>query len=84
MEINKNIKWTANGQKLNIEVTIPYSDFKCIELPEHCGICPVAYSCSGKCGRNVPFLPEDNKRRPDSCKLKLIDINEIINNILEN
>lgn len=75
------IKYTNTGQKLSIEVELPYKSFECFTLPENCLHCPNGYMHG--CGRNSPFKPEDYEKRPDTCKLKLVNIEELIKRTLE-
>ncbi|MBO5388622.1 MAG: hypothetical protein J6A59_10860 [Lachnospiraceae bacterium] len=68
--------YTDTGQKLDISIELPYNSLTCIKLPEHCMKCPNGYS--NDCGRNIPFKPEDYVKRPNTCKLKEVDIRELI------
>lgn len=70
------VKYTLTGQKLSIDIELPYNSLECITLPENCYKCPNGYMHD--CGRNSPFKPEDSVKRPDTCKLKQIDIMKLI------
>lgn len=72
MDIKKSIEYNDVGQKLTIEIQLKYKDLETFELPECCVECPVGFSCNIECGRNVPFVNEDYKTRPNTCKLKEI------------
>ena len=55
------------GEKVTIQ--LKYEDLEISKLPESCMECPVGFM-SHNCGRKVPLTEE----RPDSCKLKVIQI----------
>lgn len=76
-DINIISGYDDNGAYLKVEVHIPYSDFKTFELPKSCISCPVGFMDHG-CGRNVPFEDEDFTKRPVTCKLEQISIEEIM------
>lgn len=75
------LSYTYTGQKLSIEIELPYESLKCMKLPENCMQCPNGYMHN--CGRNVPFKSEDYIKRPDTCRLKEIPIEELIRKELE-
>lgn len=39
---------------------------------------PVQLERTGACGRNVPWTDEDAKHRPDTCKLKQLNLGELL------
>lgn len=64
--------YTDYGPALGISfnITLPYDEFTVFEMPVSCLKCPVGFQKDVKCGRNVPFKEEDYTRRPETCKLK--------------
>lgn len=78
MDIKKNAEYNRIGQKITVEIQFKYSDLKVFEFPESCTKCPVGFMQNSICGRNVPFAEEDYKKRPKTCKLKKIDLKELI------
>ena len=82
LDINVDCGYDNKGAFLKLEVRIPYSSLKTFKLPESCIRCPCAFMDYG-CGRNAPFLDEDYIRRPTTCKLKQVSIEEIVRKIKE-
>lgn len=83
VEINRG--YDNNGAFLKIEVHVPYSELETFKLPKSCASCPCGF-IDYRCGRNVPFTDEDNEKRPITCKLEQIfieDIMKIINKMNE-
>lgn len=78
LDIQSTVERDDVGQYITLQARIPYDSLICFEYPESCGSCPSGWCSGGKCGRNVPFQPEDYKRRPDTCKLKKIEIKDLI------
>lgn len=72
--VDYEIKNTDLGQSVTIQTK--YDDMEVVVLPESCYECPVGYM-SKDCGRNVPWTDEDLQRRPDTCKLKQVDLNKL-------
>lgn len=79
MDIKKNVEYNRIGHKMTIEVQLKYEDLKTFTLPECCVKCPVGFMQYAGCGRNVPFADEDYKTRPNTCKLKKIEISDLLN-----
>lgn len=75
--ININNGYDSNGAFLKLEVHVPYSELKTFKLPKSCSNCPVGFMDHG-CGRNIPFVDEDSKKRPVTCKLEPIFIEDIM------
>lgn len=67
-------QFNSIGQKLTLELQTDFKDLEVITPPDSCNRCPVGFSCSGRCGRNVPFQPEDYERRPDTCRLQEVQM----------
>lgn len=76
-DINISRGYDSNGSFLKLELHIPYSDLKTFKFPKSCINCPVGFMDCG-CGRNVPFMDEDCTKRPSTCKLEQIFIEDII------
>lgn len=57
------------GEKITIEIQLKYEDLEVSKLPERCQACPVGFMAHN-CGREYPM----SKTRPETCKLKLIDL----------
>ena len=62
------------GEKVTIQ--LKYDDFEVTKLPKDCYNCPVGFMYRG-CGREEIL---SSGYRPDTCKLKLVDIDKIFNN----
>lgn len=78
LEIQQTVERDNVGQYITLQARIPYNSLMCFEYPKSCGECPLGWRSSGKCGRNVPFQLEDFERRPDSCKLRKIELKDLI------
>lgn len=76
-DININSGYDSNGAFLKLEIHIPYSDLKTFKLPKSCISCPVGFMDHG-CGRNVPFESEDSTKRPVTCKLEAVLIEDVM------
>ena len=63
------------GEKITITTTIQlkYEDMEVSQIPESCGKCPIGFMCRD-CGREFPLT---SNGRPNTCKLKEIDIDLI-------
>ena len=61
------------GEKIIVEIQLKYEDMKVSKFPKDCRNCPVGFM-SKDCGRTTPLSEEG---RPSTCKLQLIDINDI-------
>lgn len=73
---NYEVKNTDLGQSVTIQTK--YDDMEVVVFPENCYKCPVGYHHGSECGRNVPWTDVDAQRRPDTCKLKQIDLNKLL------
>lgn len=84
MKLNKSIEYNYVGPCLTISTTIQlkYEDYEVFELPTSCTSCPVGF-CSTSCGRNVPLKTEDYRSRPETCKLKKVNIEKAVSKFLE-
>ena len=74
--VESSLSFDTTGQKMTLSISIPYSEKKCIKIPENCLSCPNGYM--NDCGRNIPFKTEDYEHRPSTCKLEQVDIRAII------
>lgn len=81
-DVKTECEYDNNGVFLKVEIHIPYSDLKTFKLPKSCTNCSCGYMYYG-CGRNVPFETDDYVKRPSTCKLELISIEDIIKKIGE-
>lgn len=73
---NYEVKNTDLGQSVTIQTK--YDDMEVVVFPENCYKCPVGYHHGSECGRNVPWTDVDAQRRPDTCKLKQIDLSKLL------
>ena len=83
--IDKNIsvRYNNEGQEITITLQTHYKDLECFKFPESCVKCPVGFSANSiQCGRNPSLTKEDFVRRPNTCRLKKIDVCESIKNLL--
>lgn len=79
MDVSMNTQYNDVGQQVTVTIQIKYKDMEIIRPPENCYRCPVGFSSNGQdCGRNVPWTDEDAQHRPDTCKLKQIDLGELL------
>ena len=78
MNIERNIRFNNEGQKITVEIQLKYTDLEVFEFPANCSRCPIGFSMYKDCGRNVPFADEDYKTRPKTCKLKMISYADLI------
>lgn len=77
MKINKNVSYNDIGQSVTITIQTNYDDLQVIEFPESCYSCPVGFQ-NDKCGRNYPYKPEDSRKRPDTCKLQKVNLDDLL------
>lgn len=78
MGVSMKSEFNDTGQQVTVTIQTKYKDMEVIRLPENCYHCPAGFSGSGQdCGRNVPWTDEDAKHRPDTCKLKQIDLGSL-------
>lgn len=62
------------GNKISIEIIIPYSSLETVRNIKRCGECPIGYM-SHDCGRNIPM---DAGCAPESCKLKKRHLSDLL------
>lgn len=82
MEVNKKVEYNSKGQLVTITIQTDWDSKEVIELPPRCSACPAGYSCSGDCGRNVPLQDEDYRYSPKTCKLKKLNLLEVLKEYL--
>lgn len=75
MKIQKTVEHNDLGQLVTTQLQCYYKDLEVLEYPESCVKCPIGFQ-DKNCGRNIPFASEDYKRRPDTCKLRKIKLDE--------
>lgn len=79
MDVSMKSEFNDTGQQVTVVIQTKYSEMEVIRLPENCYHCPAGFSGSDRdCGRNVPWTDEDAKHRPDTCKLKQLDLGELL------
>lgn len=82
MEVSMKNEFNDIGQQVTVVIQTKYQEHEVIRMPENCYRCPVGFSGNGNdCGRNVPWTDEDAKHRPDTCKLKQLDLGELLGQI---
>lgn len=57
------------GEKITIQ--LKYSDLEISKLPDNCNDCPIGFMHQ-ECGREYQM----SETRPETCKLKLIDLDK--------
>lgn len=80
--IKANIGYDNIGVFFKLEAHIPFSELKTFKFPEKCTSCPCGFMKYG-CGRNSPFVDDDYEKRPETCKLEQITIEDILKMIKE-
>ena len=70
------VEYNDIGQKITIQTK--YKDLEVFRFPKSCTNCPAGFM-EYNCGRNCPMTKNDHLRRPDTCKLKLINLNQLCN-----
>jgi hypothetical protein len=81
MEIKTIEERNSLGPKITIEIQLRFDEFLTSELPESCTNCPIGFSAKNNCGRNIPLKMDDYAKRPDTCKLKQLNLS--LENIIE-
>lgn len=81
MEIKTTEDRNNTGPKITIEIQLKFDELLTSELPESCTNCPIGFSSKTDCGRNTPLKMEDYIKRPDTCKLRQLNLN--LENIIE-
>lgn len=78
VETSFNVERDNIGQIVTLQARVPYGSLLCFEYPKSCTACPSGWCSSGICGRNVPFKDEDYIRRPSTCKLRKINLLDLV------
>ena len=82
MDVSMKSEFNDTGQQVTVVIQTKYEEHEVIRLPENCYHCPAGFSGNGKdCGRNVPWTDEDAKHRPNTCKLKQLDLGELVSQL---
>lgn len=76
MTISEKSNFTEAGPELNINIKLAWNELKTFCMPESCALCPIGFQ-EFDCGRNTPFNDEDYNSRPSTCRLKLMNSNDI-------
>lgn len=64
-------KYTNEG----VSILFPYKEGLVAEFPKNCNDCPVGFRCDIEGGCGIPDY--NSNHRPSTCKLKLLNINNI-------
>lgn len=87
VDVSTSCRFNDIGQEVTITIQTKYADLEVIKLPENCYRCPTGFCTHHEgredCGRNISWTDEDGQRRPDTCKLKQLDLAEILANIIK-
>lgn len=80
--IKTDIGYDNSGAFFTLKIHIPFSELKTFKLPNRCMSCPCGFMKYG-CGRNSPYTDEDYEKRPVTCKLQQVTIEDIFKMVIE-